>query len=116
MFLFKMKMFRLFLTLSVLSVFAIPSPAFGVLPLTMYSCRIGLCIGGMVNTLVYCDEGVWVNGQFMYVYGTIPYLYYGIFHPGQNVVGTAGGFLTCTVGIYTIGGGLMVLPVTGTSG
>lgn len=93
----------------------IPYTTESSLPLTLYPCAIGLCIGGEVVSAVPCNEGMWINSQFMSLWGMRYYAHYYLLYPPQKAVGTAGGFITCTIGIYPIGGGLIVLPLTGTS-
>jgi hypothetical protein len=89
-----------------------PSPASA----QIVPCLGGLfCFGGTVLSTVYCDEGVWIilgppsAGSYMWPYGELVFSNYVPPVPSQAILGWTQGFLTCTVGIYTIGGGLLIL-------
>ena len=96
---------------------SVPSNAHAIIPIP---CAIGICIGGPpISSVIPCVNGLWIDGIFMYIYGTKTFPIAPPTHPGQFVLGSAAGFMVCLqpcpIGLCPIGGGFIILPLTGAS-
>ena len=79
-----------------------------------YNVSAQLPFGGFATIISYCDEGILLfvgppaGYEMMWGWGSVGFDWTHFPIGAQWMLGWTGGFLTCTEGIYVIGGGLLV--------